>query len=289
MNKKHTISTENLKGKIFGRLEILEIQNLLCGNQVRKKAFCQCSCGNTKWITFENIRKGDSASCGCLGKENALKAVTKYEYNTKFFKSFSDEMYYILGLIYTDGSLSGRRNTFSISLHGDDKKLLEEIGLILRKSITLYKSSQANNYTLFCTNKEMYNDLINLGLYVNKSTTLKVIDILKNNRHFWRGVIDGDGSLFVSKTYLYLSLCGTKDVCESFKEWVLSLGSNSKSTSRSKPGYSFDFREIQFSGKTAVLVANELYKDNPTLKLERKFNNFINYEKKIERKNRSKI
>lgn len=64
--------SKNLTGSRAGKLLLLErkIEN--------KKTFyyCQCDCGNKKWIRADNItsKKHPTRSCGCLAKETLFKA-----------------------------------------------------------------------------------------------------------------------------------------------------------------------------------------------------------------------
>lgn len=58
----------DLTGKIFGRwyVEYLSEQKT---NKGRKMYHCKCQCGNEKDVPSENLRRGDSQSCGCLNRE----------------------------------------------------------------------------------------------------------------------------------------------------------------------------------------------------------------------------
>jgi hypothetical protein len=262
----------------FNKLTILETYVVFKANQKRKYAKCLCDCGNIKEIYYDSVIHNKAKSCGCYGISQRLKSNSKYTYNEYFFNPLNNLSSYVLGLLYTDGNLSDRRKTFSISLHKQDVNLIENIGLLIKNSKTYNIVKKANNVSIFFTNKKMYQDLLDLGLYPNKSTTLTIPDYLLYNKNFWRGCVDGDGSLFISKNSLYLSLCGTRNICESFLTFCKSLGINSKATVRSKKGYSFDFCEIQFSGKNAVAIAEKLYEDNSYLRIERKYQNFLNYK-----------
>lgn len=64
----------NLKGRVFGRLTILEEKGKLCN--------CLCSCGNIKTALRGNILAGYTTSCGCLQKEATSKANFKHGHST---------------------------------------------------------------------------------------------------------------------------------------------------------------------------------------------------------------
>ena len=54
----------NLAGKIFGRLTVI---NLIGGP--RRKWLCRCMCGTEKAAATNELRRGDTSSCGCLRVE----------------------------------------------------------------------------------------------------------------------------------------------------------------------------------------------------------------------------
>ena len=62
----------NLVGQKYGRLTVL--QEGPRKNKARTW-ICQCQCGNIKNVRMSDLRSGKILSCGCLGKENRLKAV----------------------------------------------------------------------------------------------------------------------------------------------------------------------------------------------------------------------
>jgi len=66
----------DLTGKRFGRWTVIKrAENERFG---RTQWLCQCECGNIKIVHGNSLRKGLSASCGCLGHENAAKARRKH-------------------------------------------------------------------------------------------------------------------------------------------------------------------------------------------------------------------
>lgn len=74
-------------GQQFGRLTVLSYDGYYAKNRKRKRHFfkCECSCGNIKYVTLDELRSGDTKSCGCLQKEIAAKSAyeTSFKYGRK--------------------------------------------------------------------------------------------------------------------------------------------------------------------------------------------------------------
>lgn len=66
----------NLVGKRFGRWIVLSFY--LKDENRRYKWLCKCDCGEEKVVFGINLTRGLSQSCGCLNRENLLKALTKH-------------------------------------------------------------------------------------------------------------------------------------------------------------------------------------------------------------------
>ena len=64
----------DLTGQRFTRLLVLEeadAEHQVYYNGKHKVTWkCQCDCGNIHYATTENLRRGDTPSCGCITKEN---------------------------------------------------------------------------------------------------------------------------------------------------------------------------------------------------------------------------
>ena len=64
----------DLTGQVFSRLTVLQYadeQHQVYYNGKHKTTWkCQCSCGNICYVTTENLRRGDTPSCGCITREN---------------------------------------------------------------------------------------------------------------------------------------------------------------------------------------------------------------------------
>ena len=64
----------DLTGQRFNRLLVLEYADeehqVFYGNKHKNTWKCLCDCGNIHYATTENLRRGDTPSCGCITKEN---------------------------------------------------------------------------------------------------------------------------------------------------------------------------------------------------------------------------
>lgn len=123
----------------------------------------------------------------------------KYSINEDFFKKWTQEMAYTLGYFYADGSmedasyLRGKYIRFSSAEKNNILKIKNWMNsqhkIVERKTVDGKRA-----YLLRIGSHMMYNDLIKLGLYPNKSLTIKFPKIPKNFiNHFVRGYFDGDG------------------------------------------------------------------------------------------------
>jgi intein/homing endonuclease len=113
--------------------------------------------------------------------------------NHNYFKDWNPSMAYILGWIYSDGCLDKERSVIRITVQLSDKDILEFIQKELcGGGIYIYQ----NRVDFVITSKELFNDLLAIGLHPCKSLTITFPSIPKEyKRDFIRGVFDGDGSI----------------------------------------------------------------------------------------------
>ena len=131
--------------------------------------------------------------------------------NENFFKSWSEEMAYILGYWFADGCITRRKDmkegcSYLCQFGSKDKEQLEKIRDILDSN---YKISQYTkkinnknfiNYSLHIRSKEIYEDILNLGGVERKSLIARFPYVPKEYiKHFIRGYFDGDGCITIKK------------------------------------------------------------------------------------------
>jgi hypothetical protein len=135
----------------------------------------------------------------------------RYTLNIDFFKKWTEKMAYVLGFLYADGDIEDVRESSRaqcIAFTSVDKEILEEIKKAMgsghnlnyrapRKTIYQNGKTYENSgiYRLRIGSKEMFNDLLKLGLTPRKSLAIKFpMDVPdKYLHHFIRGYFDGDG------------------------------------------------------------------------------------------------
>jgi len=150
----------------------------------------------------------------------------KIRYNKSFFKEWSAEMAYVLGLIYTDGNLHIRKEKSGyelgiLSFAQKEKELVEKFLNLMNCNATirfkermeLQNTTAGELYYFSIGNNDIKNDLIRLGVTPNKSLDMKFPEVPKEFlRHFVRGLFDGDGSVYLDRLTLRVKLLSGSNI-----------------------------------------------------------------------------
>lgn len=137
--------------------------------------------------------------------------------NKSFFKIWTKEMAYVLGLFYADGHLD--KHLLHFSLSSKEKDFLKYIRRIFKSNHQILKRKGQKLYTLYIGNIEMVQDLIKLGINPKKSLTIKFPNIPNIYvSHFIRGYFDGDGSIYNKQHNIY-----QVDIITGSKSFILSI------------------------------------------------------------------
>lgn len=142
--------------------------------------------------------------------------------NENFFLTWSKEMAYVLGVLYTDGNLfhDTKRGTYRIAMAQKQPELLNKVLKLMDCDARLRHRKKrgiaGEVYFFDIQQKKVYSDLVNLGLSPNKSNTIEFPNIPQGLvRHFIRGCWDGDGSIyFESKKLRGSYTCGSLNFIE---------------------------------------------------------------------------
>ena len=199
----------------------------------------------------------------------------KWHIDENYFKTWTRNMAYILGLWFADGCIYGGK-MFDITLHAKDKYILKQVANELKYEGTLYDyvDRQAARLNFSCV--VIYNDILALGGTECKSNTIAFPVIPEEYlSDFIRGYFDGDGSIMLLKNNRVNSAftSGSKDFLDSLHQ-ILKDKAGVEGGS-----YDSSSKSIRFGKKDTRRIGEFMYKNDPELFLLRKkekFNILIN-------------
>lgn len=212
--------------------------------------------------------------------------------NEDFFKKWSPEMAYVLGFFTADGNMiRNNRGAHFMAFYSTDFSLIEKVGNLLKSNhkISVKNKSKVNPlwrdcYQLQIGSKEIFNDLINLGMTPNKSLTIKMPTVPNEFlNHFLRGYFDGDGHVSVS-TYQKKDrnnkstgiITGFTSGSKNFLEGLMRILKKGKII-RGGTLYHTDGYHLCFSTHDSLRLYNFMYQQEKDLFLERKKSIFEHY------------
>lgn len=224
-------------------------------------------------ITIQDIRK--------VFKKFDIKPKTPKFYRERYANedAFSDtdeeNCAYFYGWIVSDGCYTN--NSIVLSIHSKDVEVLENlkayVGTENKISVGTQKDSRSNTVYQTCSfyfkHDAMIERLVAFGLEPRKSTKETCPEVFKFNRHFWRGMIEGDGS--IAKKSNEFTLVGSESIIKDFANYCYSL------FPECKPNFYVKGNLHVFSLCSKVYskqILDELYRDC-NHKLSRKYNIYL--------------
>ena len=213
------------------------------------------------------IKKLPQAEKSQIQSQNARK----YHINQDYFKTWSSNMAYILGLWFADGCIYNGK-IFDITLHNKDKYILKQVAkeLEFEGSLYDYVDRQAARINFSCV--VIYNDIVSLGGCENKSMVVEFPKVPNEFLpDFIRGYFDGDGSIMQLKNNRLNSAftSGSKKFLDQLLE-ILRKEASIEGGSYDPSSYT-----LRFGKKDTIRLGKYMYKNNPELFLKRKKDKFI--------------
>jgi hypothetical protein len=204
----------------------------------------------------------------------------KYKLNENFFEKINTEKKaYFLGLLYADGYVNENNMLIEITLYNQDIDILNELIYELYpnndKPLKLIRNKY---YKLVISSKKIVNDLKYHGCVQKKTFKLKFPLTIPDDliHHFIRGYFDGDGSVYVNKGVLNISLVGTIDFLTSIQNiLIMKCGVNNTILDDRHPNRNNNIRALRYGGN---IIINRIYHylyDNATIFLKRKNIKFL--------------
>lgn len=207
---------EHFVGTKWSKLTLVET----CGQTERNSNLGKflCECGNTITAKIMNVRNGYKKSCGCDMSE-VLRTARGFTLNEDVFDTITDDSAYWLGFLLADGNV--HRNTITINLKTSDTPHLEKFRDFMggNQSVSVKKDVRMSGYAFGSI--RVAEALYKWGIVPAKSYIAKAHPDLEMNSHFWRGMVDGDGT--INLKHRSVGLCGTEAVCDSFLRFAKTI------------------------------------------------------------------
>jgi len=215
--RKRGIASKILTKEYLIKLYLIDQRSL---NDIAKECCCTRQFVYKKMKEFKIPTRSKKAARDLAYKKGKIKferidddgnkqiiTLQKNKYNESFFSEWSPGMAYVLGFIYSDGTLSpaqGGRLTITQKESEILYKLLKlmdcDAKVIKRKRKEYKKKISGEVYFFHLTNPAIYYDLVQFGLTPDKSLSVNFPEIPQEYiRHFIRGCWDGDGSVYIEK------------------------------------------------------------------------------------------
>lgn len=208
-----------------------------------------------------------------LSKINSEKSRI-YNINQDFFKTWSNEMAYVLGFWWADGCIYNGR-IFDITTHKKDKYILKQFADLLQYEGHLYDyvDRQAARLNFSC--RVIYDDIVKLGGKERKSLDATFPEVPQEFlSHFVRGYFDGDGSIWNVKGGRINS-----EFCSGSKDFLITLWEQLKQNGVVKGGNlhlcNASCYELIFGDRDTKTLGRFMYKDAKNLYLKRKRERFF--------------
>jgi len=192
-------------------------------------------------------------------------------------RKWTSDLAYIIGLIATDGCLSGGRNVILVS---KDKEILSNFQRVLKTKLTIGRTTSgltgATTPRIQFSNVLFYKFLVSIGLTPAKSKTIGSLKIPKKYFFdFLRGVFDGDGSTYSywdkrwrSSFMFYVQFASASPV---FIEWLrFSIERNLHIRGHITTARGHGVSQLKYAKREGLLVLRRMYAEPRSICLSRK-------------------
>lgn len=180
-----------------------------------------------------------------------------YPVNPGYFDALTPNGAYIVGLLQADGSNQRGRGIVCITLKRSDSGLLSAVADEMGASRPLCSDGHGNP-KLMIQNRALSDGLARWGVVSPKTHTAATHPDLLRDRDYWRGLVDGDGSLCVDAGgRRLLSLVGAEAICGEFLSFARGHGAGLRVNVRPHRR----IFSVHLSGREAETVARVLYAD----------------------------
>jgi hypothetical protein len=186
------------------------------------------------------------------------------------FDVLTEKSAYWIGFLMADGCISEEQNaqpTIALGLAATDRLHVEMFRQFLGSSHKIYETCSKSGFSsgsavhFSVRSSRLVSALRGYGIEPRKSFTARVSG-LEENRHFWRGVIDGDGHLGMRqqngvRPYPKIGMVGSRALLEQFAGFVRRL----QPDCRAQVAPLHSIWQFSTSGRFAQAITQRLYAD----------------------------
>ncbi len=205
-------------------------------------------------------------------RRNNSQSYRKHTLDESIFDQINEESAYWIGFLMADGNVHYGLGQAQISLACSYKDInhLRKFKSFLQSGhkIVTYNAKKGKKEYPSCKitirSNKIADTLFKYGVTPRKTFTAKVCKELEYNRHFWRGVVDGDGSIGTNKKeYNFFQLLGSFELMSQFKKYINFI------TNRVNVKKSGNIYRVSTTRGPAKLIIQNLY-ENTSVYLDRK-------------------
>lgn len=165
-------------------------------------------------------------------------------------------LHYWLGFILANGSLSTEGKITVGSIYKTQIEKLKSFFGLHHKIITNKKGRKRYYYSISFRDTEIYDNLLSFGFPKHKKNGIEQLsEFLYSSKDFWRGYIDGNGSLYLQQGDVFLSVSGHKSILLLFLSYINSYVTSTKV----QPHHTKSSWYINFSYIKSFIILKHLY------------------------------
>lgn len=212
------------------------------------------------WLRSEGVKRRDNSD------------YKRYELDETIFEEIDNETAYWIGFLMADGNVYYDRSgsaEVSLALASKDRGHVKKFKKFVstNKPIENIEKPKSNQSRLKINSKKLANDLCRYNVKPNKSFTATPHTNLEDNRHFWRGMVDGDGCISTAGNQPYLCLVGSENVIDKFENVCKNISNTSATVLKTQDGI---YKFTMAGTNKASTISKYLYKDC-SIYLDRKY------------------
>ena len=205
--------------------------------------------------------------------------------NQNYFNQIdSEDRAYMLGFIFADGSINLDYNRLTIDLSIQDQDILVKFSTILygRNHVKVYTRNNRKYCKLDINSKTICNQLLKYNLTENKTFTAQYPEMIDRslNKHFIRGLIDGDGCIYLpsnNRSSPLVALIATRAMNDTVSK-ILDSVLNLKSYVCKVHGQDISIMsELRIKNYHRCKILLDWLYRNSSIHLDRKYNRYLTF------------